>query len=272
MNILFIGAGNMGQAIIGGIVDKKIINPADIYIMETNKVICENVVRKYEVRKFNQEEAIISNFDIIVLAIKPQVFHTFKDDANLNMLRENISKDQIIVSIMAGITIEKIKSLFSKSNPIVRVMPNTPALISRSMSVLAPSKNISEEDLLKVKNIFEAVGEVEILDENLINAVTGLSGSGPAYVFAFIEALIQGGISCGLKKEVAEKLAVQTVIGASLMIDEENKPEELRKKVTSPGGTTVEGLSVLEKREFRSIIVDAVKAAAKRSEELSSSV
>ena len=269
MKALFIGAGNMAQAIISGITQKKIINENDIYIYETNNETAKKVLNQFKVKRQEPINSDLSMYDIIFLAIKPQVFLSFNNDAVMRKLNNFINDSQLIVSIMAGISIEKINNFFTGNNPVLRIMPNTPALIGEAMSVITPSSNVSKDQLESVKKIFNSIGKIEILEEKYIDAVTGLSGSGPAYVFTFIEALIQGGILCGLSKEVSEKLAVQTVLGSALMVsDGKNSIEELRHKVTSPGGTTIEGLSVLEKNSFRSAIIEAVRAAARRSIEL----
>lgn len=269
MKVLFIGAGNMAQAIISGITQQKIINTNDIYIYEINKQTADAVVEKYNIEKYKSIDSDMSKFDMIILAVKPQVFRSFENDKEMKSIAGYVNKNQLIVSIMAGISIEKIKKFFSNENPVIRIMPNTPALIGKSMSVIACSSNVSKDQLKKVKNIFMSIGEVEILDEKYIDAVTGLSGSGPAYVFTFIEAMIQGGILCGLPKGAAEKLAIQTVLGSATMINKSKiSIEQLRQRVTSPGGTTIEGLSVLEKYNFKSTVIEAIKAAAKRSKEL----
>lgn len=270
MKILFIGAGNMAQAIISRVVQKKIINENDIYIYEVNNETAKNVINQYKVKRQESINSNLSKYDVIILAVKPQVFLSFNNDIEMNKLSSIINKSQLIVSIMAGISIEKIKKFFINKNSIIRIMPNTPALIGESMSVISPSSNVSKNQLDSIIKMFNSIGKVEILEEKYIDAVTGLSGSGPAYVFTFIEALIQGGILCGLAKEVAEKLAIQTVLGSVLMINSSNSSiEELRHKVTSPGGTTIEGLSILEKNSFRSIVSEAVRAATKRSKQLS---
>ncbi len=269
MKILFIGAGNMAQAIISGISQEKIINDKDIYFYEIDNQTANAVIDKYNIERYKSIDSDISKYDIIILAVKPQVFVSFDKDKEMKKIYDFVKKNQLIVSIMAGINIKKINNFFGKENPVIRIMPNTPALIGKSMSVIACSSNVSKDQQEKVKKIFMSIGEVEILEEKYIDAVTGLSGSGPAYVFTFIEAMIQGGILCGLPKNVAEKLAIQTVAGSVSLINKSSiSIEELRHRVTSPGGTTIEGLSVLEKNGFRSTVIEAVRAAAKRSKEL----
>jgi len=268
MKILFIGAGNMAQAIINGIIKNNILPAGNINIYEIDEKKREEVKNKYNIGIQNEINDTISKYNILILSVKPQIFKTFKDNNIMNKIPNFMNKDQLIVSVMAGITIKKINAFFINNNSIIRIMPNTPALIGKSMSVISPSKYVKKNNLDIVINIFKSIGEIEVLDEKHLDIVTGLSGSGPAYVFTFIEALTQGGVLCGLDKKTAEKLVIQTILGSTLMIDENNRVEDLRHKVTSPGGTTIAGLSVLEKKGFRSTVMEAVKKAAKRSKEL----
>ncbi|MBN2547091.1 MAG: pyrroline-5-carboxylate reductase [Spirochaetes bacterium] len=267
MKFLFIGAGNMAQAIINGLINNKVIKNNEIYIYEINSSICRKLKEKYKINSIDDFSSI-NTFDYILLSVKPQVFNNFKNDNSMRNLAEKTTATQVIVSIMAGISIEQIKEFFINCRKIIRVMPNTPALIGQSMSVISAEKDIEPKNLEFVNKIFQSIGKTEILDEKQINAVTALSASGPAYVFIFIEALISGGVLCGLSKEIAEKLAVQTVLGASIMAGQDRTLEELRHMVTSPGGTTIAGIAELEKNAFRSSIIQAVKAAFKRAEEL----
>ncbi len=269
MKILFIGAGNMACAIINGIIKKRTIKSNDISIYEIDEVKARKISEEYQINICNKLDTKISIFDVIILAVKPQVFLNFSNDLNIKNLPAFINKNQLLVSIMAGININKIKSFFGESIEVIRIMPNTPALIGKSMSVICKSENVKIKTFEEVNNIFASIGETEILEEKYFDAVTALSGSGPAYVFAFIEAITQGGILCGLPKNIAEKLAIQTVIGSSMMIDKNNSVEELRHKVTSPGGTTIEGMSILEKYCFRSSLIEAIRAAYNKSKELS---
>lgn len=270
MKLLFIGSGNMAQAIISGVIQNKIVKNKDIFIYEINKETAVKVINKYKVKKQEYINSDLSKYDIIFFAVKPQVFLSFRDDPEMKKLSEYIKDNQLIVSIMAGITISKIKNFFNNKNPVIRIMPNTPALIGESMSVISLSKNVTKKQLDEIKKIFLSIGKVEVLDEKYIDAATGLSGSGPAYIFTFIEAMIQGGISCGLTKEIATKLVLQTIHGSTLMvIDSKVSIEELRQRVTSKGGTTIEGLTVLKKNNFNSLVINAIKAATKRAKELS---
>lgn len=266
--ILFIGSGNMGQAIIGGLIKSNTALPNDIYIYEVNSVTKEATIKKFNVMEYASVAASLKEFDIIALAVKPQVFKNFDSDSIMVKLREFTTPDQAIVSIMAGITIKKIQDFFGADKQVARVMPNTPALIGESMSAISYSKGFMDEKKLFVENIFKGIGKIEIVDESLMNAVTGLSGSGPAYLFVFLEALIQGGVLSGLSSQTAEKLAVQTVYGSIKMVCGDKTIEELRRMVTSPGGTTINGISILERNSFRSAVMEAVKKGTDIAKEL----
>lgn len=269
IRILFIGAGNMGQSIITGINEKKLISKKNIYFFEPQDAVREKIKNKLGVEALTEINESIKDFDMIVLSVKPQVFNGFKNDNIMSKLSDLTNKNQVIVSIMAGITIDKIQAFFHNSKQIVRIMPNTPALIGEGMSAIAPSENVSSENLDIVMKIFECIGCIEKVDEKMIDAVTGLSGSGPAFVMTFIEALTQGGVLCGLPKITAEKLAIQTVLGSALMASNgERSVEELRHMVTSPGGTTIAGIAALEENGFRNSVIKAVKSAYQRSKEL----
>lgn len=267
MKILFIGSGNMGSAIIGGILKKKVFSVENVFIFEINKGTKDKVIKKFKVNELPDINDSIKEFDVIVISVKPQVFKNFINDNRMSLLPNLINKNQLIVSIMAGITIENIQRFF-KDSPVIRVMPNTPALIGKGMTVISPSERADGKDVELAKNIFSSVGEIEVLDEKYMDAVTALSGSGPAYVFTFIESLVQGGVLCGLSKEVSIKLVKETIYGSVLMVEESKNIEELRHNVTSPAGTTIEALTVLEKNNFRYALIEAVRAAKKRSEEL----
>lgn len=266
--ILFIGAGNMGQAIINGVISKDKFNKKDIAIYEVDDKTRLKVIANWDVNTISSIDEQIKEFDYIILAVKPQIFKNFGNDDKMKNLKNFITKKQTIVSIMAGITIKKLEDFFGENTDIVRVMPNTPALVGLAASVLSPSSSVSKEKLNCIKEIFESIGIVEIIEEKHIDAVTGLSGSGPAYVFMFIESLIQGGILCGLSKEISEKLAIQTVLGSAMMASKDKNVENLRHMVTSPGGTTIEAISILESMAFRSSLIEAVRGATEKSKEL----
>ena len=269
--ILFIGAGNMGSAIIKGL-NKKADFGYEIFFYEPEESVRSEIAAKLNAKAVTQIDEKIADFDTIVFAVKPQVFRNFPKDEKMAQLSKFVTEKQLVLSIMAGIPIATITDFLLNAKKIIRIMPNTPALVGEAMSVLAPSNDVATEDIEFAKEIFESIGQVEVLSENALDAVTGLSGSGPAFVMMFIEALTQGGILCGLTKKTAEKLAIQTVLGSTKMASESGlSVEELRHAVTSPGGTTIAGVAALEENGFRNSVIKAVRAACIRSEELGKS-
>jgi pyrroline-5-carboxylate reductase len=269
--ILFIGAGNMGSAIIKGLNQKNSL-VHEIYFYEPNECVRNTISTKLNANAISEINEEIANFDTVIFAVKPQVFRVFPTDKDMSKLAQFITGNQLVLSIMAGVSISTIQDFLPNAKKIIRVMPNTPALVGEAMSVLAKSNDVTTEELQIAKEIFESIGQVEVLPETALDAVTGLSGSGPAFVMMFIEALTQGGILCGLTKNTAEKLAIQTVLGSAKMASQtDTSVEQLRHAVTSPGGTTIAGVAALEENNFRNSVIKAVRAACLRSEELGKS-
>jgi pyrroline-5-carboxylate reductase len=201
---------------------------------------------------------------LLVLAVKPQIM-----DAVLEEIATAVTADHLVISIAAGVTIGRIQAGLRAPAPVVRVMPNTPALVLAGAAALAPGEFVRPEHLDLARAIFDTVGKTVVLDEKYLDAVTGLSGSGPAYVFLFLEALADGAVAMGLTRPEARLLAAQTVLGsAKLALESGKHTGELKDMVVSPGGTTAAGLAVLEKRAFRSAVIEAVAAATLRSKEL----
>ncbi len=259
-----IGAGNMGEAILKGIVEKTDIKPEEVIISDINSERLNVLVEKYGVAGTEDNRRLVNLSKIIFLVVKP------KDLENtLKPLKEYFKEDKILVSVLAGVKIKRIKQIIDKT-PVVRIMPNTPALIGEGAIGITFDKLIRNEDKNYLLNILSSVGLVLEFEESLMDAVTGLSGSGPAYVFNFIDSLAQGGVKVGLSYNDALNLAVQTVIGAAKMVKELGEhPSVLRDKVTSPAGTTIYGLHALEKGSFKNTVINAVEEATKRSKELS---
>jgi pyrroline-5-carboxylate reductase len=261
VKIGLIGAGNMGRAIISGLVSKNIVDRIYLFDISTEKA--REIGEKFKVTVSESIGAVVSKSDILIIAVKPG------DVAGVLHSIEKLDKDKIVLSVAAGITLESMEKLLGADKKIIRAMPNTPALIGEGMTVLSPNSSLDNESLEAVKEIFQLTGTVLVLPEKHMDAVTGLSGSGPAYVFTFIQALADGGVKMGLPRKEAEILSAQTVLGAAKMVLESGKgPVELRNSVTSPGGTTIEGLHSLEKGGFSGLIMDAVEAATKRSRSL----
>lgn len=261
--IAFIGGGNMAEAIIRGLlaagVAAELITVAEP--MASRRTL---LAEKYRVGTSDDNTTVATGSDVLVLAIKPQVAPTV-----LAQLKEAIGSGTLVISIMAGISCAAIEAPLGPGTRVVRVMPNTPALVMEGASALCRGGHATEEDLAMGEALFAQVGTVCRVEEKLIDAVTGLSGSGPAYVLAFIEALADGGVKNGLPRDTALKLAAQTLLGtARLYLETGEHPASLRDKVTSPGGTTIAGLHALETGCFRGTVISAVDAAVARSKEL----
>ncbi|QEM69244.1 pyrroline-5-carboxylate reductase [Geobacter sp. FeAm09] len=260
----FIGGGNMAEAIIKGLLVGG-VPAAAIAVAEPAPLRREFLASEYGVALHDENADVARRADIILLAVKPQVAGSV-----LAGLEQTISPDKLIISIMAGIATGFIEASFNNGVRVVRVMPNTPALIQAAATAICPGRKATEQDLETAREIFSLVGTVVTVPEKQMDAVTGLSGSGPAYVFAFIEALADAGVKNGLPRDIAAKLAVQTVVGAARMVAETGEhPALLREKVSSPGGTTIAALHTLENGRFRGLVMDAVDSASQRSKELS---
>lgn len=261
----FLGAGNMAEAIIHGLIDSGRVKASEIMASDKNIERLNVIVEGYGIEGQSKNFEVARRSDIIILAVKPQVMVAVLDD-----IRDEIDSDKLVVSIAAGITIASLASRLGKGAKIVRVMPNTPALVLEGASAICAGEGVSDEERKVALSIFEAVGKVVTVDdEGLMDAVTGLSGSGPAFVYTFIEALSDAGVKAGLPRDVANELAGQTVYGAARTVMElKRHPAELRDMVTSPGGTTIAGMSKLEEKGFRAAVIAAVEAATKRSKEL----
>lgn len=257
-----IGTGNMGSALLAGITKN---TAADrIWIYDIKKTRAAGLAKKLKVRCAKDPLDALSSVDIVILAVKPNNIQTV-----LEALASGLKDRHVLVSIAAGISIKKISGLTGKKKKIVRVMPNTPALIGSGISALTFSASVSQTARKRIAGLFACVGETATVPEKWMDAVTGVSGSGPAYVYMFLDALTKAGVREGLPAATARKLAVQTVIGAAKLSDVTNADfAKLRADVSSPNGTTVAGCGVLDKKKFTGIVMDAVKAAAKRSREI----
>ncbi|MBW6520243.1 MAG: pyrroline-5-carboxylate reductase [Desulfoarculaceae bacterium] len=261
----FIGGGQMGEALIRGIIKSGLYAAADILVAEPDDARRAYLNETYQVQAFDSGVPIWKSCDTVILAVKPQIMGSL-----LTVSEELITQEHLIISIAAGLPISFFEGhLSGLQYKIIRVMPNTPALVLAGASALSGNKNVTTEEMGLAKSIFDAVGVAVILEEQYLDAVTGLSGSGPAYVFTFIEGMIDAGIKTGLSRNVAETLALQTVLGSVRLMQESNKhPAVLRAMVTSPGGTTIAAQHVMERAGFKGIIMDAIEAATNRSIEL----
>ncbi len=260
--IVFIGGGNIAEAILKGLLVAG-HKSENIRVSDPSKDIRDKLYKLYGLVVESDNNKAVSWGDVIVLAVKPGAVDS--------VCREVAGKTggKLLVSVAAGVRLTTILSLLEHESRVIRVMPNTPALVGEAMSVIAPAGGATADDLEVVRNIFETLGRAVVVPERLMDAVTGLSGSGPAYVFLVIEALTDGGVKAGLSGGDARLLAAQTVLGAARMVLETGlHPGVLKDKVASPGGTTIEGLHVLEKAGLRGIFMDAVYAAAEKSKTL----
>lgn len=261
----FIGSGNMATAMMGGIIKAKLVPSNNIMCSDPSESKLENLKRNYGVTITNSNSEVASRSDILVLSVKPQFYPEV-----IKEIKDIVKSNTIIVGIAAGQKIETIKKLFEKDIKVVRVMPNTPALVGEGMAALSPCPKVLENELNLICNIFNSFGKCEVIPENLMDVVTGLSGSSPAFIFMIIEAMADGAVLEGMPRDKAYIFAAQAVLGSAKMVLETGKhPAELKDMVCSPAGTTIEGVSVLEETGLRNSIIKAVRAATKKSKNLS---
>lgn len=258
-----IGVGNMGGAIVRGVAGK-LLTGEQIWITDVYKPLVDGLCNALGVKGAASVPQLVENVDCILYAAKPNnVPDIFPEIAAA------IRRPKWLISIAAGVPTAKLESYFSSPPPIVRVMPSITASVGAGAAAIAAGRAATSEHLSITQAIFNAVGKSLVMDEKHLNAVTGLSGSGPAFVFLFIEALVDAGVHVGLSRPDAHQLAVQTVLGASKMLEQTGEhPAVLKNRVTTPGGTTTAGLYELESGRLRAIVTDAVIAATKRAEEL----
>ena len=263
--VAVIGAGNIGRALIGGMIRSERIPPEQVIATRRTESALEAMADEFPGLKTSTDNVdAVRDASVVVLTIKPQ-----SRSEVITEIREHVSRSALVVSVLAGITTERLQMAFGSEQPVVRVMPNTPALVDEGATAISGGTFAGDDDLEKVQYMFEAVGSVVTVREELMDAVTGLSGSGPAYVYMFIEALTDAGVKQGLSRKVAAELAAQTVYGAAkLVIDTGKHPAILRDEVTTPGGTAIAAVSELESRGLRTTIINAVNTATKRSKEL----
>lgn len=264
-NIGFIGCGNMGQAIIGGLVKSNVVESKKILVSNPAMPELEKVKNQYGVLITTNNKDVAELSDIIILVVKPNMHKEVIDE-----IKETVKKDAIVITIGAGISIEFLKESFNTENKFVKVMPNTPALVGEGMAAICHDGSLIKEEEREVSLIFESLGKVEWVEEKLMDAVTSISGSSPAYVYMFIEALADGGVMQGLPRDKAYKMAAQAVLGSAKMVLETGEhPGQLKDKVCSPGGTTIEAVYSLEKNNFRGTVIEAVKACGEKSKKMS---
>ncbi len=261
--IVVVGGGQMGRALVCGMLDRKVIEESQIQIVEPSEASQEWWGdNRPKVKLSNDLADSISNADTVVLAVKPTVMGQVAKQSR------KFWNGKLVVSIAAGITLETLCGWISHRR-VIRVMPNTPCLVGEGASAFCGADEVTGEDKAWVESLLSSVGKAYMVDESQMDAVTGLSGSGPAYICLVIESLADGGVAAGLPRALAMQLATQTVLGTAKMVAETGRhPAELKDSVASPGGTTIAGLQVLEQNGFRAAMIDAVTCAARRSREL----
>jgi len=268
--IASIGCGNMGFALMKGAANDSAEKKTEIYITDTDAEKAKTAVASLGAKILVSNAEAVQKCDIVFLAVKPQILlQVLTEIAPIIKKRNSENNPVVLVSMAAGWSISKIQNAIGEKSPVVRMMPNTPALIGKGMIAISASAEVTENNIKDLKNIIGKTGVVDSVEEKYMDAATGLSGSGPAFVYLFIEALADGGVRAGLPRDKALSYAAQTVFGAAAMVQETGKhPGELKDMVTSPGGTTIAGIAALEDGAFRSTVIKAVEAAWKRSIEL----
>jgi pyrroline-5-carboxylate reductase len=260
----FIGGGNMGEALIRGLVGAKVVPAELIVATDVRAERTKHLAEQYGIGAHDDNARCVRDADVVILAVKPQIM--------ADVLREiapAVTPRHLLISIAAGVATPTIRAGLGKDARIIRVMPNTPALVLQGAAAIAKGKGLERDDLAIAAEIFGAVGRVVVLDEELMDAVTGLSGSGPAYVAIVIESLADGGVKMGLDRATAMILATQTVLGSAQLLSETGMhPGALKDMVSSPGGTTIAGISALEEGGLRTTFIRAVERATQRSREL----
>jgi len=264
LKIGFLGGGNMAAALMKGLLNAKVVPPDSVLVSDVKADRLEHIAKTHGVKTTTDNHALVKTCDVVVLAVKPQVF-----DKVLDAVGADFRSDQLLVSVAAGVPVAAMEARLPANARVVRSMPNTPATVDAGATAIAAGTHATEDDLEIARALFSAVGRVVTLDETLLDAVTGLSGSGPAYVMLMIEALADGGVKVGLHRDTALLLAAQTVFGsAKLLLETGEHPGRLKDMVTSPGGTAIAGLHTLESGGLRRTLIDAVEAATKRAGEL----
>lgn len=263
--IAFIGAGSMAEAIISGIVHKEILRKEQIIVTnKNNKERIDRLEHRYQIQSIQDKEKVAADADILILATKP-----YDLEAAVKSIKPYLRPDQLVISVIAGIATEYITELIGNNAPVIRAMPNTSASIGCSATALSAGKYAEDEHMTEAKALFETIGTTAIVAEADMHTVTGISGSGPAYIYYFVEAMEQAAVEAGLDQKTAKALVAQTVIGAGEMLKQTGESAgDLREKVTSPGGTTEAGLEALAANGFQDAVRNCVESARERSIEL----
>jgi pyrroline-5-carboxylate reductase len=257
----FIGCGKMGQAIMEGMLQAGVVQRENLKVSTSSAATLKKVEQKYRVKGsvYNQEVAEFADF--LFLAVQPAVHHQVLEE-----IKNSLKKDVVIITMAAGITIEQITTAVGRNVKVVRTMPNTPALVGEGMTAMSINSAMTEIDVAEVRDMLNSFGQTEVIKEELMDAVPAISGSSPAYVYLFIEALADGGVRDGLSREQSYRMAAQAVLGAAKMVLETKKhPGALKDDVCTPGGSTIRAVAALEENQFRAAILQAMKACTNKT-------
>lgn len=260
----FIGCGNMGSAMVGGLIKSEFVNKKDIIISAKTEASTKRLKEELEVNITLDNKEVVKASEVILLAVKPYMYKTVIEE-----IKEVLSKDKLIVTIAAGVSIKDMEEWLGDGYKVIRTMPNTPALVGEAMSAICINKNVSKEELEYICNLYKSFGEYVELDEKDFHGFIALCGSSPAYVFMFIEAMADAAVKLGIPRAKAYRMASQSVLGSAKMVLETGKhPGELKDMVCSPGGTTIYAVAELEKQGFRNAVIEAVVKCADKSKSM----
>jgi len=263
-----VGGGVMGEALLSRLITQKIYQPSEVLVSEPQQQRRVFLEQQYGVPVTADNRVVALEAKVLFLAVKPQVFTSVAQTLSDVVATVADLEPPLVISILAGVPLSKLEAAFPQL-PVIRAMPNTPATVGAGITALALGKHTDESHKKIAQQVFAAVGEVVVVPEALMDAVTGLAGSGPAYVAMMVEALSDGGVAAGLPRAIALRMALQTVRGTAVLLQETGMhPAELKDRTASPGGTTIAGITELERAGFRSALIEAVRAASLRSQEL----
>ena len=261
----FIGCGNMGSAMVGGLIKSGFVTADDIIVSTKTEASSKRLADEFKIATTLDSKIVTKESETIILAVKPNMYKSVVEE-----IKKELTDDKLIITIAAGIEIANMEEWLGDSCKVIRTMPNTPALVGEAMSAVCPNKNVSEEDLQYCINIFESFGECEVLEEKYFDGFIAVAGSSPAYVFMFIEAMADGAVKLGIPRAKAYKMAAQSVLGsAKMVLDTGKHPGELKDMVCSPGGTTIDAVVELEKLGLRNSVIQAMDKCAEKSKNLS---
>ena len=264
MKIGFIGCGNMATAMLKGILKSGEVEASDMIASAKSDKTREKIEKELGIRKADTNAKVVDFADVVFLAVKPQFLEGVLDE-----IRDSVKAGQIFISIAPGKTLQWLGERLGENTKVIRTMPNTPAMVGEGMTALCVNELVTEEEIALAVKLCDTFGKTEVIPEHLMDAVVGVSGSSPAYVFMFLEAMADAGVAQGLPRKQAYTFAAQTLLGSAKMVLETGQhPGELKDAVCSPAGTTIEAVNTLEKKGFRSAVIEAVTAAAKKNHQL----